>query len=76
MRTGFPVIKTGFSLWELTYREFPVRLTGFGFAVYLGISKDDFKITRVPDQNDMKLCPITIWNSYYLYMSWLKCTGG
>ena len=31
---GFPVMKTGFSLWELTYREFPVSLTGFGFAVY------------------------------------------
>ena len=25
---------TGFSLWELTYREFPVTLTGFGFAMY------------------------------------------
>jgi hypothetical protein len=34
MRTGFPVMKTGFSLKELTYREFPVSLTGFGFAVY------------------------------------------
>ena len=34
MRTGFPVMKKGFSLWELTYREFPVSLTGFGFAVY------------------------------------------
>ena len=33
MRTGFPVMKTDFSLWELTYREFPVSLTGFGFAV-------------------------------------------
>jgi hypothetical protein len=31
MRTGFPVMKTGF---DLTYREFPVSLTGFGFAVY------------------------------------------
>ena len=29
-----PVIKTGFSLWELTYREYPVSLTGFGFAVW------------------------------------------
>ena len=28
MRTGFPVMKTCFSLWELTYREFPVSLTG------------------------------------------------
>ena len=27
-------MKTGFSLWELTYREFPVSITGFGFAVY------------------------------------------
>ena len=26
-------MKTGFSLWELTYREFPVSLTGFGFTV-------------------------------------------
>ena len=34
MKTGFPVMKTGLSLWELTYREFPVSLTGFGFAVY------------------------------------------
>ena len=33
MRTGFPVSKTGFSLWELTYREFSVSITGFGFAV-------------------------------------------
>ena len=33
-RTGFPVMKAGFSLWELTYREFPVSLTGFGFAVH------------------------------------------
>ena len=33
MRTEFPVIKTGFSLWELTYREFPVSLAGLGFAV-------------------------------------------
>jgi hypothetical protein len=31
---GFPVMKTCFSLWELTYREFPVSLGGFGFAVY------------------------------------------
>ena len=31
---GFPVMKTGFSLWELTYREFSVSLTGFGFTVY------------------------------------------
>ena len=27
-------MNTGFSLWELTYREFPVSLTGFGFTVY------------------------------------------
>ena len=34
MRTGFPCnLKAGFSLWELTYREFPVSLTGFGFTV-------------------------------------------
>ena len=26
-------MKTGFSLWELTYREFSVSLKGFGFAV-------------------------------------------
>ena len=32
---GSPVMKAGFSLWELTYREFPVSLTGFGFAVLL-----------------------------------------
>ena len=25
----------------------------------VSISKDDFKITRVPDQNNVKLCPIT-----------------
>ena len=31
---GFLVMKTGFSLWELTYGEFPVSLTGFGFAVH------------------------------------------
>ena len=31
---GFLVMNTGFSLWELTYREFPVSLTGFEFAVY------------------------------------------
>ena len=32
---GFPVIKTGFSLWELIYREFPVSIQGLGlhFAV-------------------------------------------
>ena len=35
MRTVFPVMKTGFSLWELTYREFTVSLLGFGFAVCL-----------------------------------------
>jgi hypothetical protein len=28
-------MNTGFSLWELTNREFPVSLTGFGFAVWL-----------------------------------------
>ena len=28
-------MKTGFSLWELTHREFLVSYTGFGFAVYL-----------------------------------------
>ena len=33
MRTGFPVMKTGISRGELTYREFPVSLTGFGVAV-------------------------------------------
>jgi hypothetical protein len=33
MRTGFPEMKTGFSLTELTYREFLVSLTGFVFAV-------------------------------------------
>ena len=26
-------MKAGFSLWELTYTEFPVSLTGFGFTV-------------------------------------------
>ena len=26
-------MKTEVSLWELTYREFPVSLTGFGFVV-------------------------------------------
>jgi hypothetical protein len=26
-------MKTGFSLWQLIYREFPVSLPGFGFAV-------------------------------------------
>ena len=26
-------MKTGFSLWELAHREFPVSPTGFGFAV-------------------------------------------
>ena len=26
-------MKTGFSLWELAHREFPVSYTGFGFAV-------------------------------------------
>jgi hypothetical protein len=31
---GFPVMKTGFSLWELANREFPVSYTGFGFAVF------------------------------------------
>ena len=30
---GSPVMKTGFSLWEWAHREFPVSLTGFGFAV-------------------------------------------
>ena len=30
-------MKTGFSLWELTYREFPVSLTGFGFAVHASL---------------------------------------
>ena len=39
MRTGFPVMKIGFSLWELTYREFPVSLTGFGFAVYIELNE-------------------------------------
>ena len=33
MRTGFSVTKTRISLWELTYGEFPVSLTWFGFAV-------------------------------------------
>ena len=26
-------MKTGFSLWELAHREFPVSYTGFGFTV-------------------------------------------
>jgi hypothetical protein len=34
---GFPVMKTGFSLWDLTHREFPVSYTGFGFAVHFVI---------------------------------------
>ena len=34
MRTGFPCNESGFSLWELIYREFPVSLTGFGFTVW------------------------------------------
>ena len=29
---GFPVMKTGFSLWELAYREFPMSYKGFGFT--------------------------------------------
>ena len=33
MRTGFPCNESRFSLWELTYREFPVSYAGFGFAV-------------------------------------------
>ena len=31
---GFPEMNTCVSLWELTYREFPVTLTGFGFTVH------------------------------------------
>ena len=29
------MMKTGFSLWKLAHREFPVSYTGFGFAVSL-----------------------------------------
>ena len=28
------MMKTGFSLWELAHREFPVSYTGFGFTVW------------------------------------------
>ena len=36
-------MNTGFSLWELTYREFPVSLTGFGFAVFVvGLFQDQY----------------------------------
>ena len=50
MRTGvpckFPVMKTGFSLCELTYREFPLSLTGFGIAVYLAKRGPDYKMSQ------------------------------
>ena len=34
----------------------------------VGISKDDFKITRVPDQNNMILCPINDLLEFILFM--------
>ena len=34
LEQGFPVMQTGFSLWELAHREFPVSCTGFGFTVH------------------------------------------
>ena len=43
---GFPVMKTGFSLWELTHREFPMSYTGFCFAVQLKFSEYLQNISR------------------------------
>ena len=40
MRTGFPCNESRFSLWVLTFREFPVSYTGFGFAVQFCIVFD------------------------------------
>ena len=34
----------------------------------VGISKDDFKITRVPDQNNMKLCRIHLRYLLFIYV--------
>ena len=42
-------MKTGFYLLELTHREFPVSLTGFGFAVYV---LEKMASTLVLSQND------------------------
>ena len=44
-------MKTGFSLWELTYREFPVSLTGFGFAVQGKIVGYRFELTEFDVSN-------------------------
>ena len=33
LEKGFPLMKTGFYLWELAHREFPVSYAGFGFVV-------------------------------------------
>ena len=35
MRTGLPVMKTGFSLWEKLHREDPVLITGMGLQCTL-----------------------------------------
>ena len=39
-------MKTGFSLWELAHREFPVSYTGFGFAVQLKVPQNDFYVFK------------------------------
>jgi hypothetical protein len=71
MRTGFPVMKTGLSLLELTYRNFHVSSTGFWFAVWMfdlfNVSFDFFSasvscsLTMGPpsfDLSDLKNNPI------------------
>ena len=49
-------MKAGFSLWELTYREFPVSFTGFGFTVYA--CKDGDVIYGWPIRGEISfICP-------------------
>ena len=67
-------MKTGFSLWELAHREFPVSYTGFGFAVYtrmkifvsfidpkLNLTLISFQKSAVPQCGLPfdKLCPVS-----------------
>ena len=54
-------MKTGFSLWELTYREFPVSLTEFGYEMLRWMVKNkwiSFFGILSRSLNDPPYCPL------------------
>ena len=62
MRTGIPCNENSFFPVKKTYREFPVSLTEFGFAVWLPEDKVSVRITWDMYTTLMLLCKNKIFS--------------